>query len=87
VLAGVAWWGRGWWGAARATTAVLTAAVVRGGLPIVITERGELESSQSVDVRCEVEGRETKLVSIAPEGSRVSKGQEVAKFDSEAIQR
>src|SRR5438045_3826019 len=86
-IAGTAWWGHGWWGTARANAAVLTASAVKGELPIVITERGELESSQSVDVRCEVKGREIKLVSIVSEGSRVRKGQEVAKFDSEAIQR
>jgi HlyD family secretion protein len=86
-VAGVAWWGQGWWGTARANAAILSAPVIRGELPIVITERGELESSQSVDVRCEVEGREIKLVSIVSEGSRVHKGQEVAKFDSESIQR
>jgi HlyD family secretion protein len=79
----------GWraWSAARMPPSVLTAQAVRGDLPIVVTERGELESAKSVQVICEVEGEKIKLVSILPEGTQVSKGQEVAKYDTEAIQR
>jgi hypothetical protein len=33
----------------------ITATVVRAELPITVTERGELESSKTVDVRCEVD--------------------------------
>lgn len=66
---------------------ILTARVVRGDLPITVTERGELESAKSVEVRCEVEGEKTKLVAILPEGTRVVKGQEVARYDTDAIER
>jgi RND family efflux transporter MFP subunit len=58
---------------------------VRGDLPLVVTERGELESAQSVQVMCEVDGG-GKLVTIVPEGTRVEKGQEVGRFDTQAIQ-
>src|SRR5205823_3232355 len=61
--------------------------VVRGDLPITVTERGELDSLKSVEVRCEVEGKEgVKLLNIVPEGVHVTAGQEVARYDTEAIQ-
>ena len=44
----------------------VTGLVARGELPITVTERGELESSSTVDARCEVEGEQMKLVSILP---------------------
>ncbi len=65
---------------------VLTAPVVRGELVITVTERGELESSQSIQVNCEIEGG-GKLATILPEGTRVTKGQEVARFDVDALSK
>src|SRR5205823_7270554 len=49
----------------------ITASVARADLPITVTERGELESSKTVEVRCDVEGHQNKIVSIVPEGTRV----------------
>jgi RND family efflux transporter MFP subunit len=46
-------------------------------------ERGELESTDTIDVRCDVEGQQHKIVSIVPEGTRVTKGQKVLTFDTE----
>jgi multidrug efflux pump subunit AcrA (membrane-fusion protein) len=66
--------------------AVLTATATRGDLAITVTERGELESSQSLQVNCEVEGG-GKLVTISPEGTRVKKGDEVARFDTDALSK
>lgn len=72
----------------RAPTATeLTAAVMRGDLKVVITERGDLESSNTYDSRCEVEGREIKIVEILPEGTHVKKGQVVVRFDNEQLTR
>lgn len=65
---------------------VLTATVTRGDLVITVTERGELESSQSLQVNCEIEGG-GKLVTILPEGTKVTKGQEVARFDIDALSK
>jgi RND family efflux transporter MFP subunit len=82
--------GFGWWWHTRSTGGPpvrVTAVVNRGELPITVTERGELESSSTVDARCEVEGEQMKLVSILPEGVHVTKGQIVAKFDTEKLQR
>ena len=63
---------------------VLTAPVTRGELVINVTERGELESSQSLRVNCEIDGG-GKLVTIAKEGTKVTKGEEVARFDTDAL--
>ncbi|MCE9529131.1 MAG: efflux RND transporter periplasmic adaptor subunit [Planctomycetales bacterium] len=63
---------------------VLTATVTRGELVINVTERGELESSQSLRVNCEIDGG-GKLVTIAKEGTKVTKGEEVARFDTDAL--
>lgn len=63
----------------------LTAPVVRGDLPVVVTERGELESTNSITVRCDVEVKEIKLVTIIPEGTRVAKGDEVATLDADEL--
>lgn len=65
---------------------VLTATAVRGDLVITVTDRGELESAQSVDVSCDIEGG-GKLVSILDQGVRVVKDQEVARFDTDALEK
>lgn len=70
---------------ARADT-ILTASATRGDLVITVTERGELESSQSLTVSCDIEGG-GKLVSIKPEGTRVTAGEEVARFDTDIINK
>jgi len=66
---------------------VVTAACVRGDLPVLVVERGELDSTKSVIVRCEVEGDRIKLVHIVPEGTHVNKGDEVAKFDTDELRK
>ncbi len=62
----------------------LTTAVQRGELKVTVTDRGELDSINSLQVICELEGG-GKLVSILPEGTRVEKGDEVAKLDTDAL--
>src|SRR5262249_17733683 len=76
------------WSVARKQgTPQLTAEVKRGKLVITVSERAELESSKTIDVRCEVKTKEIKLVDILPEGTRVTKGQEVCKLDTEELTR
>ena len=82
-----AWYGTKWWRAARVGGESLTATVVRADLPIAVVERGELESAKSVEVRCEVDGRDIKLVSILPEGTQVKQNQEVGRCDMEVIDK
>jgi RND family efflux transporter MFP subunit len=71
---------------ARKTADVITARAVRGDLVITTTDRGELESAKSEQVNCEVEGG-GKLATIVPEGTRVKKGDEVCRFDTDALQK
>jgi RND family efflux transporter MFP subunit len=81
-------WGvKHWFFNSSAKAAEITGSVTRGLLPITVTERGELESSKTVDVRCEVEGYQIKIVTIVPEGTRVTKDQEVVTFDTDQLKR
>lgn len=81
------WYGVVWWRGESVEVPAVTAVATRGLLIISVTERGDLESSQTTDAICEVEGREIKIVSILSEGTKVTKGQEVAKFDAEKLNK
>lgn len=70
----------------RALERPVTATATRGELKITITDRGELESINAVQVVCELKGG-GKLVSIIDEGKRVQKGDEVAKLDTDQLAR
>src|SRR5687767_12451534 len=83
-VGGIGWAGWTWGLPGGEAGEVLTAGVVRGDLVITVSDRGELESAQSVQVVCEVEGG-GKLVTIIPEGTKVKKGDEVARFDTDAL--
>ncbi|MBI5758419.1 MAG: efflux RND transporter periplasmic adaptor subunit [Planctomycetales bacterium] len=65
----------------------VTATAVRAELPITVIERGELESSKTVEVRCEVEGEQIKIVDLTPEGTRVREGDIVIRFDTDKLGR
>jgi HlyD family secretion protein len=69
---------------AGAGTGVITFTVKAGPLPISVEERGSLESSQNVDVYCNVEGG-TTIIKIVPEGQRVKKGELLCELDSAAL--
>lgn len=62
----------------------LTAAATRGELVVTVTEKGELEAIDAVNVINELEGV-GKLVSIVPEGTFVKKGELVAQLDADEI--
>lgn len=68
----------------KATDRPLTAVATRGELKITITDRGELESINAVQVSCELQGG-GKLVTILDEGKRVRTGDEVARLDTGAL--
>jgi RND family efflux transporter MFP subunit len=53
---------------------------------ILVADKGELESAQSVQGVCEMEGG-GKLVTIVAEGTPVKKGEVVAKFDTDTLQK
>src|SRR5205823_6414909 len=52
-----------------------------------VSEKGELESAKTITVKCEVEVEQIRLISIVPEGTRVKKGDEVVRFDSDKLKR
>ena len=53
-------------------------------LAVTVNEKGSLESAKNEDVLCEVEGS-TTIISILPEGTKVTKGQKVCELDSAAL--
>jgi RND family efflux transporter MFP subunit len=59
---------------------LITAPAARGELVLTVSERGELESSKSTDVICEIEGG-AKIATIVEPGTLVKKGDELCKFD------
>jgi multidrug efflux pump subunit AcrA (membrane-fusion protein) len=74
-----------------ATAEVLTERATIGVFTHDVVERGELESSANVTVRCEVQSRSAgsngvKIIEIVPEGTAVNKGDFLVKFDDAALQ-
>jgi len=65
----------------------ITALVTRVDLPIIVTERGQLESAKTETAKCQVEGESSKIVFLLPEGTRVKKGEVVVRFDTDKIRR
>lgn len=76
-----------WLWPTASVTAELTATVTRGELPIVVTERGDLESAKTITAKCEVEGEMVKITSILPESTPVKKGDVVVQFDADKLKR
>src|SRR6516164_1278214 len=77
-----------WFFAPAQTGQEITATVTRTDLPVIVTERGDLESAETITVKCEIEGRDgNKIVFLAPEGSRVKKGEVVLKFDADKLRQ
>jgi len=67
----------------------LTHDVERGRFIYEVTERGEIESSSNVDVRCEVQSRNTggtAILEIVPEGTYVQPGDLIARLDKSALE-
>jgi RND family efflux transporter MFP subunit len=87
VLAGLGWGASHWLRSAGPDTVEITATAARGDLPIVVTERGELESSKTVIAKCEVEVEQIKIVEILPEGTRVKQGDDVVRLDTDKLKR
>lgn len=64
--------------------------VVRAPFEHDVSERGELESSNNVLVRCEVQSRTAgtngvKIIEIVPEGTNVKQGEFLIRFDDAAL--
>jgi HlyD family secretion protein len=65
----------------------LTSTAHRATLRIVVTERGNIESTVTVDGICELFGHQNKIIELVPEGTRVELGQVVCRFDSSEIDK
>jgi multidrug efflux pump subunit AcrA (membrane-fusion protein) len=88
--AAIAWYA-GPWSAKSAIDPGLVQRVVRGPFEHDVSERGELESSNNVLIRCEVQSRTAgtngvKIIEIVPEGTVVKKGDLIVRFDEAALQ-
>lgn len=76
-----------WFWPRDANAAEVLGTATRGDLAIVVTDKGDLESSKTITVKCEVEVEAIKIISILPEGTRVKKGDEVVRFDADKLKR
>lgn len=71
----------------------LLAEVTRGTYDHIVLEEGEVESSNNVEIRCEVRARNagsgtaTSIIDVIPEGTRVEEGDWLVTFDSSAIEQ
>ncbi|MBX3415828.1 MAG: HlyD family efflux transporter periplasmic adaptor subunit [Pirellulales bacterium] len=76
-------------GDGQARADYLTHHVERGKFLYEVTERGEIESSSNVEVRCEVQSRNTggtAILEIVPEGTYVEKRELIARLDKSALE-
>ena len=66
--------------------------VVRGRYEHIVLEQGEIESSNNIEVRCQVKNRaggnspSTTILDVIPEGSTVKEGDWLITFDSSALE-
>ena len=79
-LAGLTFWWARQHGASDPSEIPLMTAVIRGPYEHVVLEQGEVESSNNVEVRCEVKNRaggntpSTTILDVIPEGTSVKTG-------------
>jgi RND family efflux transporter MFP subunit len=64
---------------------VVTAPVKKGDLVITVTEDGNVESANNVELKCKVPGPIT-ILEIVPDGSHVKKGEQLVLLDSSSIE-
>ncbi len=75
------------------TMVPLLAEVTRGTYDHIVLEEGEVESSNNVEIRCEVRSRSsgsgpaTSIIDVIAEGSHVKEGDWLITFDSSAIEQ
>jgi multidrug efflux pump subunit AcrA (membrane-fusion protein) len=100
VVAGLGWFGLNAWRPGAGSLAASSGAdsgsgsgtgttprtyrVARSALPVTVAVRGDLESSQNLEVASSVEGQATIIV-LAAEGTRVKKGEVVCELDGAAL--
>lgn len=85
------WWVTGYVTGGSDTEQLISQRAFVGTFAHDVVERGELESSANVAVRCEVQSRTSgssgvKIIEIVPEGTLVAKGDFLVRFDDAALQ-
>ena len=80
-LAGAALWGR------SSIDPALVATVGRGTLTATLTTSGTLKPIQSITYRSPLAGRETEIVELVAEGTRVREGDLLVRFDTTDLER
>ncbi len=71
--------------ASQADKRMLTHTVARGDLVVSVTEKGKLESSQNVEIKCRVTGGSTVLW-VVDSGTEVKPGDELVRLDKSTIE-
>ena len=69
---------------------VITQPVSRGPFLHEVVERGEVESSRNVEIRCQVKSRNsagTAIIEVIPEGTQVKEGDLLVKLDASALEQ
>ena len=66
-------------------TALLTYNVKRGELLITVTEDGNVESANNVDIKCQVSGG-SSILWIVEDGTEVQAGDKLVEFDASTIE-
>lgn len=56
--------------------------VKRGNLTLFLHERGVLKAAKDIHIKSTIQSNRAKLIEIIPEGSKVQKGQIIARFDT-----
>lgn len=86
--AGGVWWWRQE-GATVEPETNLIYKVERGDFSLTVTERGEVESSEDIEIRCEVKAKNTQgtaILRLVPEGSHVKKDDFLIELDASALE-
>ena len=67
----------------------ILASVQKGDFVAKVLDQGEIQSSENVEIRCEVRARNGQLtvIALAPEGSRVKPGDFLVRLDSTAFDK
>lgn len=64
----------------------LTHTIARRDLKVAVTEKGTLESSNNIEVRCKVKGANSTIVSIIENGTEVKPGDILVQLDTSTIE-
>ncbi|HVX10771.1 MAG TPA: HlyD family efflux transporter periplasmic adaptor subunit [Pirellulales bacterium] len=67
------------------TGRMLTTPVKKGDLLITVTEDGNVESANNVELKCKVPGPIT-ILEIVPDGSHVEEGEQLVRLDSSSLE-